>query len=223
MLTETAIFQKVDEFAEDKLIGNDPALSYALKNSAKNGLPPISVSATQGKFLMMQAKLIGAKRILEVGTLGGYSSIWLARSLPADGKLISCEFNPAFADVARDNIRNANVSAQVDIRTGPALDTIVTLDDNFDFVFIDADKNNSPVYLTEAIKRTRKGAIIVVDNTVQNAQRFLDPTEDSPNVIGNRQVYDLLQKHEAAGDLIATHQQCATGKGSDAFVYAIRT
>ncbi|TIA88195.1 hypothetical protein E3P99_02709 [Wallemia hederae] len=212
----------VEKYVEPFLIGEDPVLTHTVSNSLANGLPPIRVSATQGKFLMMQARLVGARRILEVGTLGGYSSIWLARALPSDGKLLTCEFDERYAEVARDNIAHAGLSDKVEVKAGKALDIINTLNETFDFVFIDADKNNSPNYLAEAVKLTRKGAIIVVDNTVQNAHAFMDPQTTSANVLGNRKVYALLQELERQGKLTATHQQCANEKGTDAFAIAVR-
>ncbi|TIA96245.1 hypothetical protein E3P94_02653 [Wallemia ichthyophaga] len=220
---QMSIYEQVDKYAERFLIGEDDGLGHAIENCTQNGLPPIRVSAMQGKFIMMQAKLIGARRILEVGTLGGYSTIWLARALPHNGELISCECSSAFAQVARSNVEYAKVAPKVDIRVGAALETISRLDDiPFDFVFIDADKSNSPNYLAESVKRTRKGAMIVIDNTIQDARSFLDPNNMTPNVLGNRQVYKLLQEYEARGELIATHQQIANEKGTDAFVLAVR-
>ncbi|TIA73425.1 hypothetical protein E3P77_01172 [Wallemia ichthyophaga] len=220
---QMSIYEQVDKYAERFLIGEDDGLGHAIENCTQNGLPPIRVSAMQGKFIMMQAKLIGARRILEVGTLGGYSTIWLARALSHNGELISCECSSAFAQVARSNVEYAKVAPKVDIRVGAALETISRLDDiPFDFVFIDADKSNSPNYLAESVKRTRKGAMIVIDNTIQDARSFLDPNNMTPNVLGNRQVYKLLQEYEARGELIATHQQIANEKGTDAFVLAVR-
>ncbi|TIA99952.1 hypothetical protein E3P96_02755 [Wallemia ichthyophaga] len=220
---QMSIYEQVDKYAERFLIGEDDGLGHAIENCTQNGLPPIRVSAMQGKFIMMQAKLIGARRILEVGTLGGYSTIWLARALPHNGELISCECSSDFAQVARSNVEYAKVAPKVDIRVGAALETISRLDDiPFDFVFIDADKSNSPNYLAESVKRTRKGAMIVIDNTIQDARSFLDPNNMTPNVLGNRQVYKLLQEYEARGELIATHQQIANEKGTDAFVLAVR-
>ncbi|TIB32491.1 hypothetical protein E3P84_02532 [Wallemia ichthyophaga] len=220
---QMSIYEQVDKYAERFLIGEDDGLGHAIENCTQNGLPPIRVSAMQGKFIMMQAKLIGARRILEVGTLGGYSTIWLARALSHNGELISCECSSDFAQVARSNVEYAKVAPKVDIRVGAALETISRLDDiPFDFVFIDADKSNSPNYLAESVKRTRKGAMIVIDNTIQDARSFLDPNNMTPNVLGNRQVYKLLQEYEARGELIATHQQIANEKGTDAFVLAVR-
>ena len=217
------IFAKVDEFAASKLIGNDEGLSQCIANSVRNGLPNIKVSAVQGKFLMMQALLAKSKRILEIGTLGGYSTIWLAKALNEDGEIITCEYNDKFAQVARQSIDNANVKPKVDIRVGKALDTLSTLDGTFDFVFIDADKNNSPNYLIEAIRLSNPGAIIVIDNTVQHPHSFLDPHCDYEGIVGNRKVYDLLSKLQKEDKVIATHSQHVNEKGSDAYCIAIRT
>ncbi|EPT06001.1 hypothetical protein FOMPIDRAFT_1021124 [Fomitopsis schrenkii] len=168
-LPATEVSVRNARYHDSFLIEQDDALLYAQKNSAANGLPAIAVSPAEGKFLHLLARSIGAKRILEIGTLGGYSSIWLARALPEDGELICCELNPKFAQVARDNVAKAGLEKVVKVVEGPAADTLAKMqpgDQPFDFVFIDADKENNLTYLLEAKRLTRKGAVIIVDNVV---------------------------------------------------------
>jgi predicted O-methyltransferase YrrM len=211
----------VDRYFEDRLIGDDPALDAALKASTKAGLPQIAVSPSQGKLLHLLAMSIGATRILEVGTLGGYSAIWMARALPADGRLISIEADPRHAEVARDNLAKAGVAKKVDIWIGEALELLPKVAaagiGPFDFAFIDADKANIPDYVDWTVKMSRPGALIVVDNVVRNG-RVLDATSDDPDIIGVRQFHEMLASNDR---LIATSIQTVGVKGYDGFTLAM--
>jgi predicted O-methyltransferase YrrM len=162
----------VDRYLEDTLVGRDEALAGALAASGAAGLPSIAVSPTQGKLLSLLAGAMRARRILELGTLGGYSGIWLARALPPGGVLVTIEADPKHAEVARRNFERAGVSPRIDLRVGPALDVLARLETEaappFDFVFIDADKINYPQYLDWAIRLGREGTLIVADNVVRN-------------------------------------------------------
>jgi len=176
----------VDDYLAHLFVPPDAALDGALAASTAAGLPAIAVSVPQGKFLHILARIRGARRILEVGTLGGYSTIWLARALPPDGRLISLEFDPKHASVARDNLAAAGLSDRVEVRVGRAIDTLPALPANqpFDLVFIDADKPSTPEYLKWALKLTRPGSIIVVDNVVRSGDVLVmlsQPTFD-PNL-----------------------------------------
>ena len=175
------------------------------------------MSAPQGKFLRLLARIHGARSVLEIGTLGGYSTIWLAGALPGDGRLVSLEVNPEHADVARRNVGRAGFGDLVEIRVGAALDTLPTLTGPYDLVFIDADKKNNPGYVREALRLTRPGGVIVVDNVVRDG-RIVDPGDTSPDVTGTRATYDLL-----AGEprLDATAIQTVGLKGYDGFAIAV--
>jgi predicted O-methyltransferase YrrM len=208
----TTDWHDVDTLLTDRFVGADPALSRTLAANAAGGLPPIDVSPPQGKLLHLLAKLSGARRILEIGTLGGYSTIWLARALPAGGELVTCEFNPVHAEVARANIDHAGFAAVVDVRVGAALDTLATLTGPYDFVFIDADKPNNANYVAEAVRLSRPGTVIVVDNVVR-AGHILD-AEPDPNAKGALEMFDLVAGNPA---LTATTVQTVGSKGWDGF------
>jgi len=184
----------VDEYLTDRLVEDDPALAAALKDSAKAGLPPINVSPNQGKFLMLLAQAIGARRILEIGTLGGYSAIWLARALPADGRLLSLEADPAYAELARANLARAGLAEKVEVRVGRAQNTLPELIAEgaapFDLIFIDADKPSTPDYYQWSVELARRGSLIVVDNVVREG-RVIDAKSDSPHIQGLRRFFDL--------------------------------
>ena len=175
----------VDEYLTDRLVEDDPALAASLKDSAKAGLPPINVSPNQGKFLMLLAQTIGARRILEIGTLGGYSAIWLARGLSADGRLLSLEADPAYAELARANLARAGLAEKVEVRVGRAQDTLPELIAQgaapFDLIFIDADKPSTPDYYQWSVELARRGSLIVVDNVVREG-RVIDAKSDSPHI-----------------------------------------
>jgi len=211
-------WQAVDDYIAGKLLGADDALAATLANNAANGLPPIDVSAAQGKMLLLLAQMAGAKRILEVGTLGGYSTIWLARALADDGSLVTLELEPNHAAVARENFDRAGVSDKIDIRVGPAADNLAAMaaGEPFDFVFIDADKQSNALYVDEAIRLGRSGMTIIVDNVVREGG-VLDATSDDERIIGTRALFDMLS---ADPRLDATAVQTVGSKGWDGFVLA---
>ena len=176
------LWTDVDEYLVSHLLVQDDALDEALTRSEAAGLPRINVAANQGKFLELLAKIQGSRRILEIGTLGGYSTIWLARALPADGRLVTLELNPAYAAVAAANIERAGLSSLIKIDVGPARDSLRALIDQdagpFDLVFIDADKQGTPEYFQLALELTRPGSVIVTDNVVRDGELANDATED---------------------------------------------
>ncbi|MDS0138085.1 MULTISPECIES: O-methyltransferase [unclassified Amycolatopsis] len=208
----------VDDYLAGALLAPDPVLDTALADADAAGLPQIAVAPNQGKLLNLLARLAGARTILEIGTLGGYSTIWLARALPAGGKLVTCEYEPKHAEVAKANLARAGFGEDVvDIRVGAALDTLPTLTGPFDFVFIDADKVNLANYVRASLSLARPGTAIVVDNVVRQG-RVADAGSDDPNVRGAREMFELL----AAEDRIdATAVQTVGGKGHDGFVLAL--
>jgi len=170
-MTQTTTPEDVDAFLNSTLIGDDPALSAALESSDAAGLPQIAVSAQQGKFLSLLAGAIGARRVLEIGTLGGFSTIWLARGVGPQGRVVTLEYEPKHAEVARANLQRAGVADRVEVVVAAALDTLPTLTGGpFDLVFIDADKENYVPYLEWAIKLARPGAIIVADNVIRQGK-----------------------------------------------------
>ncbi|MGW5745734.1 O-methyltransferase [Amycolatopsis sp. NPDC003861] len=209
---------EVDDYLAGALLAPDPVLDTALADADAAGLPQIAVAPNQGKLLHLLARLAGARTILEIGTLGGYSTIWLARALPAGGKLVTCEYEPKHAEVAKANLARAGFGEDVvDIRVGAALDTLSTLTGPFDFVFIDADKVNLANYVRASLSLARTGTAIVVDNVVRQG-RVADAGSEDPNVRGAREMFELL----AAEDRIdATAVQTVGGKGHDGFVLAL--
>lgn len=211
----------VDDYIAEKLLGDDKSLTDAHAANAVGGLPAIDVSPAQGKFLQLLAKAIGARRILEVGTLGGYSTIWLARALPADGTLVTLEIDPHHAQVARTNVDRAGVADKVEVRVGTALDTLAALANEngapFDLVFIDADKENNPNYVKAAIDLARSGALIIVDNVVREGG-VLDAQSDNSAIQGTRRLFDMLANEPR---LDATAIQTVGVKKWDGFVLAV--
>ncbi|WP_410606243.1 O-methyltransferase [Amycolatopsis sp. lyj-109] len=209
---------EVDDYLAGALLAPDPVLDAALADADAAGLPQIAVAPNQGKLLNLLARLAGARTILEIGTLGGYSTIWLARALPPGGKLVTCEYEPKHAEVAKANLARAGFGEDVaDIRVGAALDTLPTLTGPFDFVFIDADKANLANYVRASLVLARPGTAIVVDNVVRQG-RVADAGSTDANVRGAREMFDLL----AAEDRIdATAVQTVGGKGHDGFVLAL--
>lgn len=207
----------VDRYFEESLIPRDAALDGALDRSTANGLPKIQVAPNQGKMLMLLAKVRGARAILEVGTLGGYSTIWLAKALPEDGRLVTLEFDPKHAEVARANVHAAGFGARVDIKVGAALETLPTLrGQTFDFVFIDADKVNTPDYFEAALGLTEPGSVIVVDNVVREA-RIVDEGTSDEDILGVREFFSRF------GDdprVEMTAVQTVGAKGYDGFALA---
>jgi predicted O-methyltransferase YrrM len=209
---------EVDDYLNGALLAPDPVLDDALADSAAAGLPSIAVAPNQGKLLNLLARLAGARTILEIGTLGGYSTIWLARALPSGGKLVTCEYDPKHAEVAKANLARAGFGEDVaDIRVGAALDTLPTLDGPFDFVFIDADKSNLANYVRAALDLARPGTTIVVDNVVRQGA-VADPASTDPNVRGAREMFDVLA---AEPRLDATAVQTVGAKGHDGFALAL--
>ncbi|MEU6392102.1 O-methyltransferase [Streptomyces sp. NPDC046939] len=209
----------VDAYLSELLVPADEALAGALADSEEAGLPSIAVSATNGKLLHLLARVQGARRILEIGTLGGYSTIWLGRALPADGALITLEYSAEHAEVARANLARAGLDKVVEVRVGAALDSLPVLADEghvFDLVFIDADKVNNPHYLEWALRMTRPGSVIVVDNVVREG-RVADPADDRPDVTGTRAALRLMADHPK---LDATAIQTVGAKGYDGFAVA---
>jgi predicted O-methyltransferase YrrM len=211
----------VDDYASGLLAPHDPALEGTLSASEKAGLPAIQVSPAQGKLLYLLARSIEAKRILEFGTLGGYSSIWLGRSLTEGGRLITLEADPDYAGVARQNIAQANMEGRVDLRVGPALDLLPDLHAEgagpFDFTFIDADKEKSPNYFTWALDHSRPGSLIVADNVVR-AGALADSESEDQKVQAQRRLHEMAA---AETRVSATTIQTVGGKGYDGFMIAL--
>jgi predicted O-methyltransferase YrrM len=211
------LWSSVDRYMQSALLQPDPALEDALRANAAAGLPAIDVAPNQGKLLYLIAQLLGARRILEIGTLGGYSTIWLARALPAGGTLVTLEVDPKHAEVARANLARAGLTQVVDVRVGRALDTLAALAGQlFDLVFIDADKPNNPAYLAWALRLTRPGSAIVVDNVVREGA-ILDATSDDPRIHGTRSLFEAVAREPR---LEATAIQTVGGKGHDGFILA---
>ena len=206
-----------DDYLDSIFTPADPVLDAALAASRAAGLPEIQVSPTQGKFLHLLARMVGASSVLELGTLGGYSTIWLGRALSPDGRLVSCEIDAKHAAVARDNLDRAGLSTVVDVRLGPALATIGTLTGPFDLVFVDADKPANAAYVRAVLPLTRPGGVIVVDNVVRRGA-VADAADDDPRVRGSREVLELLATEPR---LDATALQTVGGKGHDGFALAL--
>jgi predicted O-methyltransferase YrrM len=209
-----------DDYFTSQLSPDDDALRAALTDNAAAGLPPIGVTAAQGKFLQLLAQVQGAHHILEIGTLGGYSTIWLARALPEDGRLISLEYNAKHAEVATRNIARAGLDRIAEVRVGPALESLPKLADEnpapFDLVFIDADKANNAHNVEWALRLTRAGSLIVVDNVVRGG-RVLDADSTEPDVVGTRAAIELIASHPR---LTGTAIQTVGHKGHDGFALA---
>lgn len=215
------LWTEVDRYIADVLIPADPALEAALEASGAAGLPAIQVSPTQGKLLQLLAQLMGARRILEIGTLGGYSSIWLARGLPEDGRLVTLEAEPKHAEVARSNIARAGLASSVEVRLGPALETLARLaaesDVPYDLTFIDADKQSYPQYFEWALKLSRPGSLIIADNVVRGGA-VADASSDDPSVVAVRRMNELMA---AEPRVSATAIQTVGSKGYDGLAVAL--
>ena len=211
----------VDRYFTDLLVSSDVALEAALASSAAAGLPAINVSPTQGKLLHLLARAIAARNILEIGTLGGYSTIWLARALPEGGRVISLEADARHAEVARSNFMRAGLDDVVEVRLGMALDTLPGLAaegrEPFDFVFVDADKPNNAAYFDWALRLSHPGSIIVVDNVVRGGE-VIEDDSDSPTVQGVRR---FLERLAAEPRVCATAIQTVGNKGYDGFTIAL--
>jgi predicted O-methyltransferase YrrM len=221
--TQDANWDAIDAFIGDRFLDDDPALQAALAASEAAGMPAIQVAPLQGKLLMMLAAAMGARKILEIGTLGGYSTIWLARGLGEGGRLVTLDANPDYAEIARGNIANAGLTDRVEVRVGKALDTLPELEAEgagpFDLIFIDADKPSTPDYFDWAVKLARRGTLIVVDNVVREGA-ILAAQSDNPHVKGLRGFYA-----RAAADLrvTATAFQTVGSKGHDGLALLLVT
>ena len=217
---DAKIWSAVDDYIVEKLVGADDLPSVLAANAAA-GLPPIDVSAAQGKFLSLLVRMTGARRILEIGTLGGYSTIWMARALPPGGQLITLEYEPHHARVAAANIAAAGLTDRVTIQVGAAAETLPRIAAEtpapFDLIFIDADKPGNPIYLDWALKLSRPGTVIVLDNVVRDG-RVIDPGSTDPNVVGSRAAFDIIGANPR---LDATALQTVGSKGWDGFAIMV--
>lgn len=211
----------MDRYFGDLLAPHDEALNAAIRANHKARLPAIDVTPLQGKFLHVLVLITQARRILEIGTLGGYSSIWMARALPEGGRIVSLEFEPRHAEVARANLRCAGMLRRVDIRLGPALASLASLKRAgarpFDLIFIDADKENNPQYLKWALKLSRRGTVIVVDNVARHGT-VIDAKSKAPDIVGTRRCLEMMA---AEPRLSAAALQTVGMKGLDGFAIAV--
>jgi predicted O-methyltransferase YrrM len=219
-----AVWTKVDRYFGDLLVPVDGALDAALKANEHEGLPQIDVTPLQGRFLEFLVRATGARRVLEIGTLGGYSTIWMARALPEDGRVVTLELDPHHARVAKQNLKAARVAQRVEIVLGPATDTLPKLASTaagqggpFDLIFIDADKQGYPEYLKWVLKLSRPGTVIVADNVVREGKVLDEKTKD-PVIQGVRRFAEMVA---AEPRLIATVLQTVGVKGYDGFVLAV--
>jgi len=213
----------VDNYVSEMLVPSDKALDAALEASADSGLPEIAVAPNQGKFLMLLAKSIKARNILEIGTLGGYSTIWLARALPAGGRVVTLEAVARHAEVARANFERAGLASIIDLRLGKAIETLPKLAAEkpapFDFIFIDADKENIPDYFTWSLKLARTGSMIIIDNVIRDGEVINAKSRD-PSVKGVRRFNEMLKAEKRVS---ATSVQTVGVKGYDGFTLALVT
>ncbi len=217
------LWTSVDNYFAELLMPRDSALEAALEASVAAKLPPIQVSPAQGKLLHLMARILGARRILEIGTLGGYSTIWLARALPEGGRIITLEADPKHADVARENFARAGVVAKVELRLGKALDTLPQVaadaDGPFDMVFIDADKSNMSRYFEWSLTLTRPGSVIIADNVVRRGC-VLDASSEDADIQGVRRFAEMAAREKRVN---ATVLQTVGGKGYDGFALVLVT
>lgn len=222
-MNPTMKWEKVDQYLTEKLIPHDPMLEQVLDANKLNELPTYDVSPVQGKLLNLLIQIQGATRILEIGTLGGYSTIWMGRALPQGGKIVTLEIDPLHAEVAQANINLANLPCAVEIRVGNALDQLAQMKQEevepFDFIFIDADKPNNPHYLKWALEFSHPGTLIIGDNVIRDGEVINAESED-PRVQGVRQFYDLLAEEKR---ITATAIQTVGQKGYDGFVLGVVT
>jgi predicted O-methyltransferase YrrM len=207
----------VDAYIEGALVGEDAVLEGALAATRAAGLPEIQVSPAQGKWLHLLAKAVGARRVLEVGTLAGYSTIWLARALPREGRIVTLEIDPRHAAVAEQNLARAGVAQRAEVLVGPALDALPRLEGPFDLVFIDADKENNAAYFDHALRLSRPGTVIVVDNVVREGT-VLDATSRDGQVAGTRRLFERVAAERRVD---ATAVQTVGSKGWDGFLMAV--
>jgi predicted O-methyltransferase YrrM len=211
------IWDDVDQYISDALVKPDAALDAALEASDAAGLPPISVSPAHGKLLWILARVLNAKRVLEIGTLAGYSTIWLARGMADGGRLVTLEYVEKHAEVARANLQRAGVANRVEVRVGAALDTLASVQGPLDLTFIDADKQNNAEYFRWALKLSRPGALIVVDNVVRDG-KVIDARSRDASVQGVRKLNELLTSEKRVS---ATAIQTVGSKGYDGFTVAL--
>ncbi|HEU5254010.1 MAG TPA: O-methyltransferase [Solirubrobacterales bacterium] len=218
---EQKTFAAVDRFISETVVDEDEALRRAVRAAEEAGLPAIQVSPPQGKLLQLLVRLVGAKRVLEFGTLGGYSAILMARALPEDGRLVTLEARPEYAEVARRSIAAAGVGEKVEIRVGPALEALPTLEEegigSFDLVFIDADKVNTPNYFAWALDRTRGGGVIVADNVVRDGS-LADAEDVDEATRAQRRLHEMVGEDSRVE---ATTIQTVGVKGYDGFLIAL--
>ena len=218
--SDSELWTAVDRYITNTLVGHDPALEAALDASAASGLPPIAVSPPQGKLLWLLARLQQAREVLELGTLGAYSTIWLARAIGRGGRVVTVELNPTYAEVANANVRGAQLTDLVDQRVGPAVEVLAQLtsagEGPFDLIFIDADKKSTPEYFTGALELSRPGTLIVTDNVVRGGG-LIDANTDDEGALGMRRFHELLA---AETRVTATTIQTVGAKGYDGFTVA---
>jgi predicted O-methyltransferase YrrM len=221
MAVNRNLSKAVDDYFTDTIVAPDPALGEALAANTAAGLPSIDVSAPQGKLIHLLARMMGARKALEIGTLGGYSTIWLASALPEGGRLVTLEWSVRHAEVARRNIARAGLSAKVEVRTGAALESLPKIEAEglgpFDFIFIDADKANNAAYLAWALKLSRPGTAIVVDNVVRDGE-VADARNADRDVVGVRRMFEMIAREPR---LSATAIQTVGAKGWDGFALAV--
>ena len=217
------IWAAVDDYFGGLLVKEDAALKEAVETSSAAGLPPIQVSPAQGKFLHLLARMISARSILEIGTLGGYSTIWLARALPVDGRVVTLEVNPKHAELSLRNIARAGLANKVDLRLGKALETLPQLEAEgrgpFDLIFIDANKSDMPEYFAWALKLARRGSVIVSDNVVRKGA-VLDANSGDPDIQGVRRFAEMAGREKRVSSTVL---QNVGGKGYDGFAVSLVT
>lgn len=215
---EEQTWNAVEDYLTENVVMQEPSFANALKRQNEEGLPAINVPPTQGKLLYLLAKMINATKILEIGTLGGYSTLWLAKALPEGGKIITLEINAKHASVSRGNIKSAGLEDKVEIILGPAKNTLSDMcergESTFDMVFIDADKENNPEYFDFALMLSRPGTVIVIDNVVRNGKIVGDGDGD-PSVLGVRRLIEMAKGEERVE---STAIQTVSGKGYDGFM-----
>jgi predicted O-methyltransferase YrrM len=215
------LWTSVDRYLGDLLAPSDDKLEAAVKANRKARLPAIDVSPLQGKFLQVLIQITQAKRVLEIGTLGGYSTIWMARALPKGGRIVSLEFSPRHAEVARANLHCAGLLSRVEIRVGPALESLPKLKASgagpFDLVFIDADKENNPHYLHWALELSHRGTVIVIDNIARHGG-VIEAKSSEPDIVGTRRCLEMLAREPR---LSAVALQSVGVKGLDGFALAV--
>ncbi len=212
------IWNDVEDYFTYNIVKQETSLSNALRHQNEEGLPPINVPLTQGKLLYLLAKMINAAKILEIGTLGGYSTLWLAKALPEGGKITTLEINAKHAVISRDNVLSAGLASKVEIIVGPAKKTLLEMAERgtsiFDMIFIDADKENNPEYFDLALRLSGPGTVIVIDNVVRNG-RIIEDGDEDPSVIGIRKLIEMAKKDDR---IESTAIQTVSGKGYDGFM-----